>query len=406
MFRIATSEFPRLLALGPNLAAAGGQYCRALVRRRCRVPLRRPKTIEDLRLASDMMSCSFSPALGWRRLAAALAILLPIAATTPASAQLFGGGDSSETQRRQAELSLRVNQLEGQLRQMNGQVEQMSFQVKQLNDLIGRMQKDFEFRLQDLEAGGQATKRPPQRKSEAPIGNPAQPTVAAVAPAMATAAMPTAAPMPPAGVGRQGPGAPPVSLGTLSGDDAIGDVIADAPLDLSQPPSRRSTVTVTDGDGDVPPGVRLGPAAPTAPTAPPTRTAAVRPVPPAADQYDAAYGYMLSGEYALAETSFKAFLGDHPTDKRAASGQYWLGESFYSRKMYREAADAFLTSYQQYPSSPKAPDSLLKLGLSLNGLGEKRAACTSFDELLTKYPKASKALRDLAVAEKNRAKCG
>lgn len=347
-----------------------------------------------------------------RRVVAALALLVPFAVTGPAAAQLFGG-DSSDAQRRQAEMSMRINQLEGQLRQMNGQIEQMGFQVKQLNDLIARMQKDYEFRLQDLENTG-ARKPAPMKKSEAPVGDDGMapgrlaPQTAAVAPG----------PMPPAGVGRPGPGAPPAQLGTLSNGDAIGGVISgDAPMDLSAPATRRAAV---EDDADVPPGVRLGPAPVAAgvarqpaapqqqPGAPPaTRAAGLgQPVPPAGDQYDAAYGYMLSGEYGLAESSFKSFLADHPTDRRAASGQYWLGESYYSRKMFREAADAFLTSYQQYPSSPKAPDSLLKLGLALNGLGEKKAACASFDELLAKYPKASKALRDLAGVEKSKARCG
>ena len=50
-------------------------------------------------------------------------------------------------------------------------------------------------------------------------------------------------------------------------------------------------------------------------------------------------------------------------------------------------------------------DSLLKLGLAYQGLGERKAACNAYDELLTKYPKASKALRDRATAEKSRGKC-
>jgi tol-pal system protein YbgF len=382
-----------------------------------------------------MMSSRFSPSgvsiqlRRPRRLMAVLAFLLPFALAGPASAQLFGGGDSSDSQRRTAEMSMRINQLEGQLRQMNGQLEQMGYQVKQLNDLIVRMQKDYELRLQDLESAG-AKKPAPLRKSEATLPDdatqvgrvaaaPTAPAGAMPYPATPSAVVPLAAAA--AGAGRSGPGAPPASLGTLSSADPIGGVIgSDAPMDLSAPPGRRSTVNIDDGVADdTPPGVRLGPAPVTARTAaaapmPPaapatsgTRAASLgQPVPPAADQYDAAYGYMLSGEYGLAETSFKAFLADHPTDRRAASGQYWLGESFYSRKMFKEAADAFLTSYQQYPSSPKAPDSLLKLGLALNGLGEKKAACASFDELIAKYPKASKALRDLATSEKNKAKCG
>jgi tol-pal system protein YbgF len=352
-----------------------------------------------------------------RRIATLLALLLPFALAGPAAAQLFGG-DSSDSQRRQAEMSMRINQLEGQLRQMNGQIEQMGYQVKQLNDLIARMQKDYEFRLQDLEgAGARKPAAAPMKKSEAPVDDAATGRLAAAPDAGPAQIAPQIAPQiaSPAGLGRPGPGAPPANLGTLSGADPIGGVIGgEAPIDLNPAASRRTAAVPVDDGGDLPPGVRLGPAPAAAvavqprpaPQAAPRAASLGQPVPPAGDQYDAAYGYMLSGEYGLAETSFKAFLADHPTDKRAASGQYWLGESYYSRKMYREAADAFLTSYQQYPSSPKAPDSLLKLGLALNGLGEKKAACASFDELIAKYPKASKALRDLANAEKNKARCG
>jgi tol-pal system protein YbgF len=135
------------------------------------------------------------------------------------------------------------------------------------------------------------------------------------------------------------------------------------------------------------------------------RFSAAQPTGNPRDEYEAAYGYVLNGEYELAETGFKAFIADHPTDKRIGSAQFWLGETYYVRSRNKEAADAFLKSYTQFPDGPKAPDSLLKLGLSLSAMGEKKAACTTYDELLAKYPKASKALRDRASAEKTRAKC-
>ena len=36
----------------------------------------------------------------------------------------------------------------------------------------------------------------------------------------------------------------------------------------------------------------------------------------------------------------------------------------------------------------KAPEALLKLGMALAGLGQKEAACSTFQELKTKFPKA------------------
>ena len=327
-----------------------------------------------------------------RLLAVLVATLLLVVGLGLGSARaqgFFGGSDAGD--RRNAELSLRINQLETQMRGLNGQIEQMSHQIRQLQDTLTRMQKDYEFRLQEIEAGGARGAKPPQKRTDLP-GDGAAPAPAPGG-ALTTAGVPTAngAPVetvsPPAPAGR---GAPPAPLGQLSGADPIGGLIGAAPLNLGAPGTDSRAVT--------------DPAPAPVPGVDPRWSAAQPPANPR-DEYDAAYGYVLNGEYELAETSFKTFIANHPTDKRIGSAQFWLGESYYVRSRNKEAADAFLKSYTQFPDGPKAPDSLLKLGLSLAALGEKKAACTTYDELLVKYPKASRALRDRATAEKTRAKC-
>ena len=121
--------------------------------------------------------------------------------------------------------------------------------------------------------------------------------------------------------------------------------------------------------------------------------------------YDNALGSLRAGDYAEAERGFKGIVVRDPKAELAANAQYWLGETYYVRKMYTEAASAFLTAYQDYPKGPKRPDSLLKLGMSLKGLGQKNAACDSFSELLTKYPLASKSIRARAQSEQKDAGC-
>jgi tol-pal system protein YbgF len=123
------------------------------------------------------------------------------------------------------------------------------------------------------------------------------------------------------------------------------------------------------------------------------------------DDYDTAYSMMVAGDYGGAEAGFKRFLATHPNDPLAANAQFWLGESLYARKQYREAADAFLKSYTDYPDSTKVTDSLLKLGLSLKGIGQKDAACATFSELLTKYPGAPTAVRAEAQAQSQASGC-
>ena len=75
------------------------------------------------------------------------------------------------------------------------------------------------------------------------------------------------------------------------------------------------------------------------------------------------------------------------------------------RGQYKNAADAFLKGYKKYKSGEKAPDTLLKLGMSLAELGQKDAACSTFNELGAKYPEAPEHIRDEAKAQRKQAGC-
>jgi tol-pal system protein YbgF len=121
--------------------------------------------------------------------------------------------------------------------------------------------------------------------------------------------------------------------------------------------------------------------------------------------YETAYGYLLQRDYGAAEAAFDEFLRRHPNDPLAGNAQYWLGESLYVRGQYRAAAGAFLKGYQTYGRSTKAPESLLKLAMSLQRLGQKDAACSSFSELTTKFPSAPSHVKTTAQTERQRAGC-
>ena len=121
--------------------------------------------------------------------------------------------------------------------------------------------------------------------------------------------------------------------------------------------------------------------------------------------YETAYGYLLQRDYGAAEAAFDEFLRRHPNDPLAGNAQYWLGESLYVRGQYRAAAGAFLKGYQTYAKSAKAPESLLKLAMSLQRLGQKEAACSSYNELASKYPTAPGHVKTTAQTERQRAGC-
>ncbi len=121
--------------------------------------------------------------------------------------------------------------------------------------------------------------------------------------------------------------------------------------------------------------------------------------------YERAYGYLLQKDYGTAESSFEDFLKHHSTHPLAGNAQYWLGETFYVRGQYRPAAAAFLKGYQDYAKSQKAPESLLKLAMSLQRLGQKDAACSSYSEFATKFPNPPAHVRSLAQTERQRSGC-
>jgi tol-pal system protein YbgF len=129
---------------------------------------------------------------------------------------------------------------------------------------------------------------------------------------------------------------------------------------------------------------------------------------PASDSkalYEQGYGSLMQRDYEKAEAAFREFVSSYPSDPLAGNAQYWIGESYYQRGRYKDAADAFLKGYKSYRSNQKAADSLLKLGMSLAALGQKDAACSSFDELKTKYPAAEDDVRQTAASERKKAGC-
>ena len=123
------------------------------------------------------------------------------------------------------------------------------------------------------------------------------------------------------------------------------------------------------------------------------------------DLYETAYGYLLQQNFGSAQTAFSDFLDLYPNDPLAGNAQYWLGETYYVRSKYRSAAKAFLKGYRTYRRSSKAPDSLLKLAMSFDRLGQKEAACSSYGELKAKFPRAPSHVKNRAQSEAKRLGC-
>lgn len=121
--------------------------------------------------------------------------------------------------------------------------------------------------------------------------------------------------------------------------------------------------------------------------------------------YEEAYGHLLQQDYGAAELAFRDFLARYPDSKLAGNAHFWLGQSFYVRGEYKPAADAFLEGYKSYRKGQKAPDSLLKLAMSLSRLGQKDAACSAFVALDGEYPNAPDQVKRRAKSERTNTGC-
>ncbi len=145
----------------------------------------------------------------------------------------------------------------------------------------------------------------------------------------------------------------------------------------------------------------------------PGQTAAAAPPPAAAgnsagaDQmYNDAFKLLQDGDYAGAERGFKAFVQRHPQHVLAGNAEYWLGETYYARRDYQSAATAFAEGYKLYKTSPKGPDNLLKLGVTLSAMGRKPDACAIFARFNQDYPKATDLQKRRVDQERQRNGCG
>jgi tol-pal system protein YbgF len=96
------------------------------------------------------------------------------------------------------------------------------------------------------------------------------------------------------------------------------------------------------------------------------------------------------GDYGGAEKAFKDFSAAQiPSTCLRAMRSYWLGETYYARRDYQNAANAFAEGYKVLQEQPEGADNLLKLGITLSAMGKKQEACAMFARFNQDYPRAT-----------------
>lgn len=282
-------------------------------------------------------------------------------------------GGAGEVNPAAARQQVQINEIERAVTQLTGQIEEYGFRIRQIEDRLDRLVSDIDFRLSQLEGG-------------APLASGGQ---TGVAPSSAAAGSG-------AGAAASANGA---ASGALPNTAATGQRVDDRGTKL---------FGVIENEG-TPPSIPSGPSGTASGAAASAATASggggALPAGTPEEQYRYAFDLLRKQDFAAAETALAAFVKSHPEDALAGNAQYWLGETFYVREQYEQAAVAFTEGFQTYPDSSKAADNLLKLGMSLGNLGKKEDACTTFGHLIANFPNASAVVLDRARQERKTRGC-
>ncbi|MBI1243391.1 MAG: tol-pal system protein YbgF [Alphaproteobacteria bacterium] len=246
----------------------------------------------------------------------------------------------------------RISSLETQMRELTGRVEETLNQVHVTQQKLDKLVGDVDFRLNQLEKGGAAA-----------------PAAAAAADTPPAAPLGTPGNTPPGKPGEQ-------KLVLVPGQPATAPVPAQAAAAGGAPAAANVTL----------------------------------PAGPPETQYEFAYGLYQQavqdrGDFGRAENALRSFVAANATHRLAGDAQYWLGETYYARRNWNEAAGAFAEQFKRFPQNAKAPDSLLRLGQSLGQLNRKPDACGTLAELAKRYPNASQSIKLAAQRERTRLSC-
>ena len=107
--------------------------------------------------------------------------------------------------------------------------------------------------------------------------------------------------------------------------------------------------------------------------------------PSPSDLYDTAYGDYSKGRYALAIQGFGDYLKSYPNTDLSDDAQYWIGESHYAQKSYKEAVADFDKLLRDWPKSNRAPAALLKKAYAMIELGQRPEAVVQLQYVIHEY---------------------
>ena len=301
---------------------------------------------------------------------------------------------------RAEDVSNRLDQLEQELRQLTGQVEELTYQLKQLQS-----QKKLGAVEQPVPQTDQAAASPTtpllpkapsinQQAATTPTVVPIPPkkkptlqeaTVQGVeqideTPVAPTAPQPTVTQAAPSTqVAGVAPAPKPAGLGVIKSAQASDGGFQGKVLVAPGGVAVTTAVQTTTNNANAADGATA-------------QQASVQKLDPASqtpdDLFQSSYQALFQMHYDEAQSGFKSFLEKYPTHDLVGSVDFWMGESYWAQKDFASSAQYYRDSYTKYPKGRRAPESLLKLGLSMAQLGQKDQACTFIASVGNEFPNA------------------
>ncbi|MCH2679085.1 MAG: tol-pal system protein YbgF [Alphaproteobacteria bacterium] len=135
------------------------------------------------------------------------------------------------------------------------------------------------------------------------------------------------------------------------------------------------------------------------------KVAIIKPSKEPQEIYQRAYNMLSKGNYEAAEVAFIKFIKDFSDHSLTSNAYYWLGETFYVRKNYIQAAQNFAAGYKKFPKGSKASAQLLKLGISLYALNKNKEACSTFAKLNKEFSDLSLSISSRVNTFKEKLDC-
>jgi tol-pal system protein YbgF len=104
--------------------------------------------------------------------------------------------------------------------------------------------------------------------------------------------------------------------------------------------------------------------------------------------YKDAYEIFQKGDLEGARKKFEAFLKQYPNTELSDNAQFWIGEIYYLKKDFERAILEYEKAIAKYPEGDKIPAALFKQALAFLELGDKTNARNLLRRLIERYPQS------------------